>query len=391
MRVIRFPASVSQKHELPINNYSGEKIALCKTFGKDTIKIHELHAYHYDWKRDYNFKTYIFGDRELNNNRHQLVNSNSFWNEFNKTYRQAIVEHGRLSLNFKDPIYITTEYDNHLTGEEIKYILSRARGSYTPRCTRGDIDRFMDTVELNANYGENRRVILQLGYPIKRFWPLQARLNGEIDICGSNSMGSENDPKTINSLVLEPLNGKNLRGEDCSAFDAFVTWDNSKGTWMLNYYNGNKLYTQVASTKNVDPECVVFMDTVSRDYKYLEELPLRTAALAKEKGKATVVILPWLGDITLKVALHELGHTIGLTDVNDARLSTRITDEHIEGNLMHSSHTRKGRTLRNRGMVPDDSGDCGNRSGKECIELQWDCLHKKSGACLKPNLDPALR
>jgi len=388
------PASKDQKHELTIDNYSEEKIALCKTFGEDTIKIHELHKKAYSWKEDYNFYAYTWGDEYDNSIRHQMIHdkNGTFWKGFDDVYGQAIVKHGEIKKKFRKLEYYEV-YEGGVLVEEIdiKYILTRARGNYMERCSKGDIDRFMDTIQIKGGLEGERRVIIQLGYPIKRFWPLQKKFNNdEIEICDSPPLNLERDdnPKLKSTLRLEPIGYKDRNNNDCGAvLDVPVTWNSSKNAWILDLGGG---YTKVATLRDVNPDCAVLVDTATADLvKYIEEIPTKAVAVAREKGIATVIILPWLGSYTKRTAYHELGHTIGLTDINDARLSTRITNEHEEGNLMHSSYERKGIMLRSRGMVPDESKDCKGKAN--CVELQWDCLHKKSEACLLPNLDPYLR
>jgi len=392
-------ASEGQKHELTINS-SDEKIALCKTIGADTIKIQELHTYHYDLKNDYNFYAYTWGDKNDNSIRHQMIydKNGTFWQGFDDVYGQAIVKHGKITSKFRETEhYDVYEGDKIVKEVDIKYILTRAKGSYFERCSKGDIDRFMDTIQIKGGLEGERRIIIQLGYPIKRFWPLQKKFNNdEIEICDPPPLNLtyDDNPKLKSTLRLEPIGFKDRNNNDCDAvLDVPVTWNSSENAWILDLGGGR---TKIATLSDVNPDCAVLVDTATVDsVKYIEEIPTGSVAVAKDKGRATVVILPWLGDMTLKTGLHELGHTIGLTDVNDALLSTRITDEHMEGNLMHSSHKRKGRMLRNRGMVPSDlkeqSMSCSNKVDGKCVELQWDCLRKKSGACLLPNLDPYLR
>jgi hypothetical protein len=377
----------TQEHTLRIGE---SKIALCKSFEGNVEKIQDLYMHGYNWKSDYNFHTYILGDKNSKDSRHNLIRTDAFWDEFNKTYGQAIVKHGNIRNEYINVDKITE--DNYVVEtHEIKYILTRARGNYPSylNCARGDIDMLMDEIDYDVNYrNHEKRVMVQLGYPAKRFWPLQAN-NGRIELCGTPDF-YHGDPRNgaAIKLKLEPLNVD--RCSDEWSWDASVIWEG--GTWKLDY--GSETPREIATTNNVNPNCAVFMDDTTPDeIRYIEEIPLGKAAVARDKGRYTIAILPWLGNMTTRTAIHELGHTMGLTDVNDSYLSNRITDETMEGNLMHSSNTRKGYRLRYRGMVPSEPEEqnmsCSNKAADgKCLELQWDCLHKERGACLMPNLDP---
>lgn len=381
----------TQEHALKIDNSIEEKIALCKESSDEVpVKVHELRTYRYELKKDYNFSTYIWGDEWNGSLRHQLINAPGFWDEFNKTYRQAVVEHGGISKNWAEPLYWEVYENGEYTDVLKEYILTRARAmvNYPSHCAKGELDRFMDTVEANKGYKGEKRVIVQLGYPVKRFWPLQKGSSNKIEICGPSSFYSENDPKKNSSLRLEPFNGKGCEEEE--VWDVPVAWSSTQQAWILDFGNDVK---RIATTSDIKkPECAIFVDTTSQtSAEYIEEITgNKNVAQAKDKGKATIIILPWLGEKTARAAIHELGHAMGLTDVDDARLSNSITNDSKEGNLMHSSDERKGFKLRKRGMHPSDPRDCASK-GVNCVEHQWDCLHKKDNACLVPNLDPHLR
>jgi len=378
-------AETYREHEYKVDQLSKEKIALCRSGYENKQKIHELHTHGYKWKDDYNFYIYTFG-------KGGIINDGSFWPEFDGIYGQAIVKHGQLKTKQRDPIITELYQGDKLIGTTNRdYILSRARGDYKYKdCVKGEIDKFMDTVQYNSGIAGERRVVVQLDQPIRRFWPLKAGFGDKIELCGSN-YNYENDPKNVRSLKLSVIFEKDENGRACRALNALVTWSNAENAWILTNEKGD----QVASTSNVNPKCAIFLDTT--DYysvNYIEEITLGNAAETKVKGKAAVVILPY--STNTRTALHELGHSMGLTDVNDAYLSTSMTDNHKEGNLMHSSYTRKGLMLRNRGMVPEKEEErtdpnCRNYVSRNCVELQWDCLHKESNACLAPTLDPYLR
>ncbi len=375
-----------KEHRLEVGISSIEKIALCRSFLGKAYKVNELHNKAYDLKDDYSFYAYSWGDRSKPHPRHQMINEKSFWHEFNAVYRQAIVGHGNVNMEFSEPEYYYIGNEK----EKIEYILSRARGDYDEDCIKGEIDKFIDEIQYDGGLEGEKRVIIQLGYPVKNFWPLKSQ-GGRIEICGSRFR--YDDPKSKNTLILVPISPED--NKDCEALDARVKWDNPQNAWVLIFPNSS---TEIATTSNVDPNCAVFMDTATPDSPaYIGEIPINSVAVANTNGGATVVILPWVNDadVTKRVAYHELGHAMGLTDVLDNLLSDKITQNTNQGNLMHSNSSWKGIRLRNRGMVPSEpnerNGPCKNKLGGYCVELQWDCLHKESGACLLPDLDPYFR
>jgi hypothetical protein len=371
-----------QKHYFFANG-NFKKIALCKSFDGNSEKIQELHTYVYDLEY-YNFQTYILGNENVVDVRHRLLKDAFFWSEFNKTYRQAVVEKGNHKNSYRE------------TGG---YVFVRAEGSYTDGCVKGDIARLMDEIDSKVNNGgHERRVMIQLGYPVRRFWPLKAN-EDKIGFCGTPS-SSEQDIKADVLINKVNLRLKKLTYiEGCNSkleSDAYVTWSSSEKSWVLVYSDGRR---EAANTENVDTKCMVFMDEADVGNGHIEEIPHGSAAVTINthgSEKAAIAILPWLGNMTMRTGVHELGHTMGLTDVNDAFLSGRINNESAEGNIMHTSNERKGYMLRYRGMVPweekeQDRNGCTNKAGGKCAELQWECLHKKPGACLVPALDPTLR
>jgi len=369
------PAQERQKHELIIDEKLKEKIALCKSFDGNIKKIQELHTNVYDWK-DYNFQTYILGNVNANEIRHNLIKNNFFWSQYDRTYNQAIVKRGITWNSYKE------------TGG---YVFVRARGNYGDGCVDGDITRLMKEIDSNVVSRKiERRIMIQLGYPIKVFWPLEKKGNGEIDLCGT----PYTDLKRRVNLSLKTL--VSIKGCSNLESDVYVAWNDSKEAWVLTYSDGKQ---EIATEKNVNTKCAVFASVEDSDNSSIEEIPEGNVAITKNtygSKKAAISILPWLGDMTTKIAIHELGHTMGLTDVNDAFLSSKINNESKEGNLMHPAYLRKGYRLRYRGMVPMDDKEqningCSNKVGGKCVEIQWDCLHKKQGSCLVPTLDPYLR
>jgi len=384
------------KHTYKFTSASRDIIALCKRCSLDESreKIQELHIKSYDYK-SYDFYVHIFASGFVQD---QLLN-NSFWGEFDNKYRQAIVKRGNISTvmrsagnkKFKDNV----DADDYLDAktEPRNYILSRAEGVYGNNCAEGDIGRAIDTI-LNAARGGLKRAIIYVNYKTKRFWPLTSMFN-DIRLCGTHN-GINNDPTIAFNLnlELEPLPDAHF---SCPTFvKADVIYEKRDLTWYLDYRDGKPKV--VANRSNANPDCVVFADKNIQDH-YIGEIPgqnnLEAATLFYDN--ASIVILPsWLGNKTARVAYHELGHTMGLFDIDDdASFSSKIGSNSDQSNLMHYDDEKIGYKLRNRSMVQEPKPNsiflnCKNRNANgKCIEHQWDCLHEGSyDACIDPTYDP---
>lgn len=76
-----------------------------------------------------------------------------------------------------------------------------------------------------------------------------------------------------------------------------------------------------------------------------------------------------------RTGLHEMGHLLGLVDLNDP-----YYESIGEGNLMHYNDESKGSFLRGRGLPVYDQD-----VGQNTIEYQWDCLHRISESSCADN------
>ncbi|MDR3000612.1 MAG: hypothetical protein LBU89_05035 [Fibromonadaceae bacterium] len=377
-----FTASIAEDGDV-------KKIALCKVDKVGTEIVQELHIYPYNWKDDYDFYIYILGDSLNGDSRHQLLRSEEFWDLFDTVFSQAVVKYGRLFGEYKTV--------------DRGYILTRVNGRYTGCANSSAINEAVSYLSTNALRGGQKRNVIQVGYPTKRFWPLRGDGNGNIQICGTPILDQS---PTRPDLELE-LELETLPNSECSKIEADVIRDRSRGVWMLRYKDGKP--EEIATVDNVNLDCMVFADANLGDY--VGEIG-NSAALATPYLYTTIVIQPWLGDSTAKTALHELGHTMGLMDIlREPPSYTEYNDE--ENNLMTQGGGAKSLRLRKRGIQAIEeifslaSADCsyiftldgvevdserweeaGVESELKCIEYQWDCLHNVKGACINPILDP---
>jgi hypothetical protein len=361
----RFTASIAE-------DGSVKKVALCKRGRVGTQIVQELHIHPYRLKDDYNFYVYILGEPTDPSDRHQLLRSEEFWDLFDQTFSQAVVKRDNLFGRYRTV--------------DRGYIMTRAHGNYRGCLSYSAIREASNFLRSNAENGGPRRSIIQVGYPTKRFWPLTFDARGYIQICGTPDKDDRQDP-TINpaefSLELETLPGTRcLVNQNTS-----VTWDARRRLW---YKNNNP--NEIATTRNTDPNCMVFADNhlgdyvgevgrafaVMRTYQDLsvifQPFPLTFTFLL---SSSSIVIQPWMGVNTTKTALHELGHTMGLADILIGSPSYH-EDNSEENNLMIQGGPIKSLHLRKRAI----------KTIHDNLESQWDCLHKVSGACTRPNLDP---
>jgi len=359
---------------------SVETIALCRTSEGRAEKVQELHMHSYSWK-EYDFYVYIMGNEKAINDRDQMANSNEFWDFFDKAYGQAIVKHGNTYGEFVSAGAVKIKNSPDAAEESVNrhYILSRANGKYDPKdsCMLGDILEINEKIISRTAGGGTKRNLIQVAYPAKRFWPLTFDGNNNIQICGEPT-----DSPVGRVLELEPI-----ADPKCPATaKASVTRDINRGIWRLRYKNGRE---EDATTSNVDAKCMVFADTALSDK--IGESPGAAAITWTWSPKASVVFLPWNGNLTAKLALHELGHTMGLDDLKEDSLSVQIeylygfpisNIDSEEDNLMHENLDSKAYKLRKRGIFPKDT----TKPGKE---YQWDCFHNKGPEfCAMPTRDP---
>jgi hypothetical protein len=114
----------------------------------------------------------------------------------------------------------------------------------------------------------------------------------------------------------------------------------------------------------------------------VDEVGYGVAGITLHYEKASIVIQIWKEDFTAVIALHELGHTMRLADLNDNPLSI-VSYEVEENNLMHYSTISSDYKLRKRGVAHKDT----NVKRKE---YQWDCLQNVDEACINPKRGPDL-
>jgi hypothetical protein len=348
---------------------SVEIIALCKKSDVGYQKVQELHINSYNWKT-YDFYVYILGDEKNMSERHQLLNSIKFWSLYDSVFGQAIVKYGKLQGEFKtiDRGYILTIAENK----------NKSTCGYYDFINYMDIGKAFRYVYDNAKAGGQRRNIIQIGYPTKRFWPLMYDENSNIQICG------EFDPSldpTLNPNQFD-LELEILPDSKCSKAEVSIIRDKNINVWKLKYKDGRP--DEIATKNNIKKDCMVFADARLGDY--VGEVK-GVLAITEPRLIASIVIQPWLDSATTKTALHELGHTMGLFDLLQEPPSYNNESNNEQNNVMIQGGPTKSLHLRKRGIMTIDVTYFGitNKGG---LEYQWDCLHKEPKACKMSILDP---
>ncbi|MCL2281691.1 MAG: hypothetical protein FWC26_00045 [Fibromonadales bacterium] len=346
-----FTASVAENDSM--------KIALCRESRVGLQKVQELQIHPYKWKDVYDFYVYILGDKTDTSARHQLLSSTNFWEYYNHAFKQVAIKHGK----------ILGEHAHHDKG----YVHVIVEGARERGCiVNDDIDKaFLEMI-----IGLWKSSIIQIGYPTKRIWPLKIDTdnNNIIKLCGDPV--SAQDP-TLNTVKLE-LEPTFALDPKCPATiaKASVFWNDS-GYWKLKYEDNRP--EEIATGNNVNPNCVVFADADLGVYAGFDELGLTDPRWAN--GTISIIILPWNDDLTANVALHELGHAMGLYDLGEYGLS--VLDQSLkvfydEENLMHGTNASHGYKLRKRGIIIQSDNPNETRR-----EYQWDCLHSVEGTCIR--------
>ena len=340
-----------------------KKLGLCFKSKRRTRIAQTLEIHPYDWK-EYDFEAYIFGDKNKNDDRNQLIHRDEFWNTFDTVFAQAVVRHNGKNLK-KEHIH-----------DDRGYILSRAWGNYKDKgrirdtCVAGDVMRKVNDIQENSGYNNKRRAIIQVGYPVKKFWPLSANINdtNNIKICGHPG---DAIPR---KLELERISNSGVC-KDVIVPKAFAI-SGPGDFWTLEYENGDK---KTANLNNIDTACVVFVEakTSNKVEEIGDEHYGKVHGVMMPNYYANVAVVAWLNNskaIQSGVSLHELGHTMGLYDLNDEPVSYNAENS-IENNLMYWGPQEKGGgyKLRKRGIKTVEIPEYGNTIR---IDYQWDCLQQ---------------
>ncbi|MDR0517304.1 MAG: hypothetical protein LBH25_09710 [Fibromonadaceae bacterium] len=351
-----------------------KEIALCRTRDGVSQIAQRLHVHPYEQKT-YDFLAVYIDNGKSGYDENELVVKEHFWKDFSKAYKQALVYNSSTLPIIKHSMgnIIKTDIETgKAIGKTAKTVLYvRMRGVYDDECLVGDVEKirlevFKEIKDAKNNYPN--RVILQLGLPTKRFWPLEKDDDGNIVVCGR----PDEVPSIGKDYEIIPV------GDDCSVPDANISWDFDNSKWQVTA-QGKPI------TASLDTKCAGMaepsQDALGR--QYVEELRKNSLAttLIYPDEHIAFTILPWRGDDTKLVAYHELGHAMGLGDVlADVPFIDVDQKKSKEANLMFYQMQAgyEGHRLRLRRMPIKDNNDATGFMPSIGDESQWDCLQRKS-------------
>lgn len=356
------------RYAIPTGDFKagdGIQVALCRERKGKTQKLQELYVHPYDWK-EYDFGAYILGDETTDMSK-LLVHDPKFWVSVDSTFAQAVVRHREGGL------------DEKFTSNNKGYVLMRANGNYYG-CDYYDSDIDMVVREIVNDKKAKRKNIIQINYPTRRFWPLKSEDEeddeSEVKICGKPIDKAE----AFNDLRLELSPDPE---DHCPTSVGNVKVFNKDGIWKLDY--GNRI--EDAIKENADPRCFVFAETKTGTYfgDSDDDNAVAFTSYIRDyfRGDVThsIAVLPATAYNAKRSAIHELGHTIGLSDVYDIPLAcitpnkdkgTRnemytVCKENEENNLMFFTVGSEKYKLRKRSIKT------ANEPG---YENQWECLRR---------------
>lgn len=276
------------------------------------------------------------------------------------------------------------------------------RGSRRDDCYEGNSNErlMIDDIELiKSDIEEHRydmRIAVGLGLPTRDYWTFSDPdpfKDKDLEVCidGSDDGFLRNTVYQITTIFSTPtfcargfsqrlLYAKNVG--DLWYFmesDDFGQVDLQNGTWVRGRLRDY-----------VDPECDVLMDldrkledtsdktnikNIQNIKFHLDGNGLGISNPIKSGNKVTgyYSLNAYSRNGGGRTGLHEIGHLLGLVDLDDPYAK-------IEGDLMHYNDESNNSILRGRGL-PVHNQDVGQNP----IEYQWDCLHRISESSCAEN------
>ncbi len=369
-------------------------VGLCRDYGgnQKLVKSLDVHTYA---KKNFDVTVLQVGYDDFVEETKYLNQGKSFWNvDFAKALNQAVInvryryEKIRLSDNVSD-----SEKGDYYTEIDGSFLSVKAE-HYGSSCYQ-EIDDDLDLLEselVNA-FLENdfskidKRVIVGLGIPTRKFWTFKKNLDGGIEPCVEDVLDSEQPQPN----VVYDLGMIYSMDRDCEITECKLRWHFGTN-WDVSFDNGMswKNYDDLNIREDIiDPKCNVLMEEKQQlsyskggSNQYLKShFPSNARAETKyisQNGEyvGAVSYNPYTEN-DYRFVLHELVHLLGLVDVEDLDGLGFSDLKSSEGNLMFKSE-QNGVKLRNRPMQ-SKNGDS--------YENQWDCLHRLSEeSCADPEM-----
>lgn len=271
------------------------------------------------------------------------------------------------------------------------------RGSRRNDCYENDNNgiRIIDDIAMIKKDIENKkydvRMVVGLGMPTRDFWtfsdPDPILRDEDLEVCkdGSDDGFFQGHIYQITTVFSTPTDcaGGFSRGLLYAKLKA-DGWHfmESDGFGQVDLENGQ--WNRGRLRDYVDPKCNVLLDVDDRKLKdpklsirefHFEGNGLGITNPVKTGNRVTgyYSLIEYSENGGGRTGLHEMGHMLGLLDLNDPYAE-------VQGDLMHYNNKSNSDLLRGRGL-PVYKQDV----GQEPIEYQWDCLHRISESSCADN------
>ena len=251
--------------------------------------------------------------------------------------------------------------------------------------TMDDIDvlkeKLVNIFSGNEMSDYDKRVIMGFGIPTRKFWTFRENFGGGIEPCTEGiSTNDQPQPNTVYDLGMIYSTD-----DDCAVYADYKLKWHYGADWDVSDDGGLswRSIKNLSSVEDIiDPRCNVLLEekhqlTFSKgtSNQYFNA-HISSTSRAETKYLTLNGMGNYIGAVSLnpyteenyRFVLHELGHLLGLEDVEDLSNLGLKNKESSEGNLMFK-FDQNGVKLRNRPMLSKDGTH---------YEKQWDCLHRLS-------------
>ncbi len=343
-----------------------------------------------EWTLLAELHTYAYFEDKFTINIFQLGKPFFLNDSFQKISKKTF-ERAGITITYQLQNYLLSDKLDGSSTKKINYGLDGSylaiKASQREECystLKDDIDLIMDDLQNDAeNYNYyGRRVALALGLPTHKYWTFEKDdFTGDIIPCLSPI--DEEIPQENKEYLIQPIYSS--EDSQCPIFDSgkSISAKLNHSVWFFNDGNGWKegLFTDYVETT----QCLVLIEKESDLNKQYLKPHLKGAIAITEPIQASnsvnyddfakLVSINKYTKSDFRPEIHEIGHLLGLVDIDDDFLGFKEEEQ----NLMHKNDLSNGFLLRGRAMkYKDDS---------QKVEHQWDCLHRITNkSCVNNNL-----